>query len=121
MVLGNHEFYVLGDTRFLGATLWTDFALYGTGSRLLQAMNDEEWAMNDCGLIRHSDVELFYPEHAQEIHFAQVRWLEGKLLEIFDGPTVVITHYLPHRPDRLDCQRNVITPAPVGLNPQASM
>jgi hypothetical protein len=24
-------------------------------------------------------------------------------------------------PDRLDCQRNVITPAPVGLNPQASM
>ena len=50
MVLGNHEFYVLGDTRFLGATLWTDFALYGTGSRLLQAMNDAEWAMNDFRL-----------------------------------------------------------------------
>jgi hypothetical protein len=73
---------VLGDSRFLGATLWTDFPLYGTGSRLLQAMNDAEWAMNDFRLIRHSDVEFFCPEHAREI---------------FDGPTVAITHYLPHR------------------------
>jgi hypothetical protein len=123
-VVGNHEFYgeqmnevlaalrkvadrlgvylldadelVLGGTRFLGATLWTDFALYGTGSRLLRAMNDAEQGMNDFRLIRHSDVEFFRPEHAREIHLAQVRWLEGKLLEMFDGPTVIITHYLPH-------------------------
>jgi predicted phosphodiesterase len=123
-VAGNHEFYgeqvnevlaalrkvadrlgiylldadelVLGDTRFLGATLWTDFALYGTGSRLLGAMNDAERGMNDFRLIRYSDVEFFRPEHAREIHLAQVRWLEGKLLEPFDGSTVIVTHYLPH-------------------------
>jgi Icc-related predicted phosphoesterase len=41
-------------------------------------------------------VEVFRPEHAREIHLAQVRWLERKLLDMFDGPTVVITHYLPH-------------------------
>lgn len=123
-VVGNHEFYggqmnevlaalrkvadrlgvylldadelVLGGTRFLGATLWTDFALYGTGSWLLRAINDAKEGMNDFRLIRHSDVECFRPEHAREIHLAQVRWLEGKLIEMFDGPTVVVTHYLPH-------------------------
>lgn len=124
-VVGNHEFYggqmsevlvtlreaaarlgvylldtdevVLGGTRFLGATLWTDFALYGAGPRLLQAMNDARQEMTDFRLIRHSRAELFRPEHAREIHLAQVRWLDGKLTEIFDGPTVVVTHYLPHR------------------------
>ncbi|HEY3654613.1 MAG TPA: metallophosphoesterase [Steroidobacteraceae bacterium] len=124
-VAGNHEFYggqlkkvsaalretadglgvhlldadelVLGDTRFLGATLWTDFALYGTGQRLLQAMNDAKQGMNDFRLIRHGDTGFFRPEDAREIHLEQVKWLEGKLIEMFDGPTVVITHYLPHR------------------------
>jgi predicted phosphodiesterase len=123
-VAGNHEFYggqmnevlaalrkvaarlgiylldgdelVLGDTRFLGATLWSDFALYGTGSALLQAMNDAERGMNDFRLIRHSDGECFRPEHARAINLAQVEWLAGKCKETFDGPTVVITHYLPH-------------------------
>ena len=114
-VAGNHEFYggqmrevlaalrkaaarlgiylldgdqvVLGDTRFLGATLWTDFALYGTGPALLQAMNDAERGMNDFRLIRHSDVESFRPEHARQIHLAQVAWLAGKCNEAFDGPS----------------------------------
>ena len=88
--------FVLGGTRFLGATLWTDFALYGTGSRIVQAMNDATQGMNDFRLIHHSEEELFRPEHSRDIHLAQVNWLEGKLAEVVDGPTVVITHYLPH-------------------------
>lgn len=124
-VVGNHEFYggqmdrvlaalreaadrlgvylldaddlVLGGARFLGATLWTDFALYGTGSRLSQAMDDARDGMTDFRLIRRSNVQSFLPEHAREIHLAQVRWLEGRLTETFDGPTVVVTHYLPHK------------------------
>ena len=42
-------------------------------------------------------MEYFRPEHARQLHLAQTAWLEGKLIEMFDGPTVVITHYLPHR------------------------
>jgi predicted phosphodiesterase len=124
-VVGNHEFYggqmqdrlatlrqaarnlgvhlldadelVLDDTRFLGATLWTDFALYGAGSRLLRAMNDAMRGMNDFRVIRHSDTKLFRPEHARGIHLAQAKWLEGRFVEVFNGPTVVVTHYLPLR------------------------
>jgi predicted phosphodiesterase len=123
-VAGNHEFYggqmsevlaalrevadrlgvhlleadelVLDDTRFLGATLWTDFALYGTGPGLLRSMDVAKQGINDFRLIRR-DGGPFRPEHAREIHLAQVSWLEAKLNEVFDGPTVVITHYLPLR------------------------
>jgi predicted phosphodiesterase len=124
-VTGNHEFYggqmqqvsaalsataerldidmldtselVLDGTRFLGATLWTDFALYGTGPRLLRSMNDARQAISDFRMIRYGATEFFRPELAREMHLAQVKWLEGKLAEEFDGPTVVVTHFLPHR------------------------
>lgn len=124
-VAGNHEFYggrlqdvlaalreaagslgitlldgderVLGGTRFLGTTLWTDFALYGSGPRLARAMADAKYGMNDFRVIRYGEAGLFRPEYARELHLAQVKWLKEKLVETFDGPTVVVTHYLPHR------------------------
>jgi predicted phosphodiesterase len=124
-VSGNHEFYggqmqqvsaalraaaqsldidvldtgelVLDGTRFLGATLWTDFALYGTGPRLLRSMNDARRAISDFRMIRHGPTGILRPEDAREMHLAQAKWLEGKLAEPFDGPTVVVTHFLPHR------------------------
>lgn len=124
-VMGNHEFYggqlqqvwaalhemaarldihvletgelMLDGVRFLGATLWTDFAFYGGGSRLLQSMNDARQSISDFRMIRHGPAELFRPEHAREMHLEQVKWLEAKLSEEFAGPTVVVTHFLPHR------------------------
>jgi predicted phosphodiesterase len=124
-VSGNHEFYggqmqqvsaalraaaqsldinvldtgelVLDGTRFLGATLWTDFALYGTGPRLLSSMNDARRAISDFRMIRHGPTGILRPEDAREMHLVQAKWLEGKLAEKFDGPTVVVTHFLPHR------------------------
>jgi predicted phosphodiesterase len=124
-VIGNHEFYggqmqqvsaalraaaqsldihlldtgelVLDGTRFLGATLWTDFALYGTGPRLLSSMNDARRAISDFRMIRHGPTGILRPEDAREMHLVQAKWLEGKLAEDFDGPTVVVTHFLPHR------------------------
>ena len=124
-VVGNHEFYggqlqqvsaalratadgldihmldagelQIEGTRFLGATLWTDFALYGVGPRLQQSMNDAREAITDFRVIRFGASESFSPELAREMHLAQVKWLEGKLIEEFDGPTVAVTHFLPHR------------------------
>jgi predicted phosphodiesterase len=124
-VVGNHEFYggqlqqvsaalretadrldinmldagelLIEGTRFLGATLWTDFALYGVGPRLQQSMSDARQAITDFRVIRFGASESFSPELAREMHLAQVKWLEGKLIEEFDGPTVVVTHFLPHR------------------------
>jgi len=124
-VIGNHEFYggqlqqmsaalretaerldvnvldaaelLIEGTRFLGATLWTDFALYGVGPRLQQSMDDARRAITYFRAIRYGSTELFSPELAREMHLSQVKWLEDKLMEEFDGPTVVVTHFLPHR------------------------
>lgn len=123
-VAGNHEFYggsigstlerlraaaagsnvsfldageiVLGGVRFLGATLWTDFDFYGE-ERRARSMAEAKHGINDFHLIRREGSELFRPEHARDIHRAQVAWFTERLAEPFDGPTVAVTHFLPHR------------------------
>jgi predicted phosphodiesterase len=89
---------VIGNTRFLGATLWTDFALYGSQPRqIARAMAEAKRVMSDFHIVRYGNAGLFRPEHSRELHLAQVRWLERKLAEPFAGATVVATHHLPHR------------------------
>jgi 3',5'-cyclic AMP phosphodiesterase CpdA len=94
--LDGTEFH-LGGARFLGATLWTDFALYGsTQLELDRAMLAARSVMNDFRLIRYGERGLFRPEHSREIHLEQLKWLTARLAEPFGGPTVVVTHHLPH-------------------------
>jgi predicted phosphodiesterase len=89
---------VLGGTRFLGATLWTDYALYGSAPEDLdRAMTDAEIEMNDFRMIRWSKGRHLNPELVREMHLTSAQWLGERLAEPFDGPTVVITHHLPHR------------------------
>jgi predicted phosphodiesterase len=87
----------VGGVRFLGATLWTDFELYGSAPReVALAMSDAVRGMLDYRLIRRG-TELLRPEDTRDLHRVQVAWLEQRLAESFAGPTVVVTHYLPHR------------------------
>jgi len=89
---------LIGGVRFLGATLWTDFALQGGDrSSIDRAMADAHYGMNDFRLIRYGESRMFRPADARAIHLAQVRWLQAKLAEEFAGSTVVVTHHLPHR------------------------
>jgi len=125
-VLGNHEFYgsclhdlsaklretgdrlgisvldgdevIIGNARFLGATLWTDFALYGSRpTEIACAMATAKRVITDFHIIRHRVAGTFRPEHSRELHLTQVRWLEKKLEKPFAGTTLVVTHHLPHR------------------------
>ena len=86
---------VLNGIRFLGCTLWTDYALYGD---LVNAMADAQIGMNDFNLIRTEEsappgkAVRFTPDHAFRRHIRERKWLEKKLAELFDGPTVVVSH-----------------------------
>lgn len=79
--------------RFLGTTLWTDYALDGNPAAAMDAAN---WALNDHRLIRVVGKKSFKPVHALAAHRRARAWLEQKLSEPFDGKTVVVTHHGPH-------------------------
>lgn len=89
---------VIDGVRFLGATLWTDFALYGGDPQsIAHAMADSKRAMADYRLIRRRRGGLLQPGDTLEIHRTQAEWLARELATPFAGATVVVTHHLPHR------------------------
>lgn len=120
-VLGNHEFYghtipsitrelkrmaegtnvhvlendrvQIGDVTFLGATLWTDFALLGNAR---QAEIDAEMGINDFRHIRlYPKHARFLPTDARRFHLESVRWLEEQLRDLGGRKSVVVTHHAP--------------------------
>ena len=88
--------YIYGAVRFLGATMWTDFCLYGDDTRAA-AMRAAEATMNDYRRIRLAKKgyrKLRAPDTAH-YHTLHKAWLDKKLDEPFQGETVVITHMAP--------------------------
>jgi Icc-related predicted phosphoesterase len=123
--LGNHEFYgrvwheevaharaaaplygihllddnsvTFGGVRFIGATLWTDYALRGDGYVAL-AMHAARTSLLDHRRITWAKQpwQRFRPEHALSLHRESKAYIEAVLAEPFDGRSVVLTHHAPH-------------------------
>jgi predicted phosphodiesterase len=88
---------VLDGARFLGTTLWTDFALYGRGDLRAAAYAEATRLLRDFARIRHDDGSPFTPDACAARFAAHARWLDARLDEPHDGPTVVVTHHAPSR------------------------
>lgn len=90
----NRDEAIIGGVRFLGATLWTDFLLFGEEERpyaYAAALN----GLRDFRVIDFG-TEKFTPQDSAVFNATDVAWLESKLKqEAFDGSTVVVTHHLP--------------------------
>ncbi|OLP54871.1 hypothetical protein BJF92_13775 [Rhizobium rhizosphaerae] len=88
---------VIDGVRFLGATLWTDYELYGDMKR---AMDVAHHSMNDFVHIRDMNavghLQPWKPERTRSLHHESRAWLRGALCRTHDGPTVVVTHHCPH-------------------------
>jgi Icc-related predicted phosphoesterase len=130
MVLGNHEYYrrhihqellsarriaplfrvhllengsvVLGNTRFVGATLWTGYDLFGRVN-VAAAMRAASENLRDHKRIGWTKRpwRRFRPAEALLLHSQSRRYIADTLAEVHEGPTVVITHHAPH-PRSLD-------------------
>lgn len=87
---------VIGGVRFLGATLWTDYALFGAEQRQ-GAMAAAERVLMDYRRIEVEDGGLHQmtPDDTVHLHRADLAWLAEKLETPFDGRTVVVTHMAP--------------------------
>ena len=98
--LANPAEYCFHGIRFLGCTLWTDYQLFGNQ---MASMGVAGNCMTDHQLIRtrvgaekggHGNVP-FTTDHALRRHRRELAWLEARLAESFDGPTVICTHHSP--------------------------
>ena len=85
---------IIDGVRFLGATLWTDFQLFG--EKLIEgAMFVAERSLNDFRLIEFNEWK-FTAKDSISLFNQSVTWLTDELKHAqFDGKTVVITHHLP--------------------------
>ena len=125
MTLGNHEFYrrcwpeevaigraqaplygvhlledavvALGSVRFIGATLWTDYALFGEHT-VAHAMDVANRGLNDHRRIAWAKQpwRRFRPQEALALHRRSRSVIAAELAKPFDGTTVVVTHHAPH-------------------------
>jgi Icc-related predicted phosphoesterase len=107
--------YHFNGIRFLGCTLWTDYKLYGNQMASMghagNGMMDHRLIRTSAGSGSHGST-AFTVEHALQRHRRELAWLDSKLAETFDGPTVVVTHHSPSPksvPDRFD--GDPLTPA----------
>jgi len=89
----NDDQVIIGDVRFLGSILWTDFALFGEADKFF-AMQQARQQMTDFCIIQNNG-QRFTPEDAIQLHAASRDWLAAMLVERFDGKTVVVTHHAP--------------------------
>lgn len=124
MVLGNHEYYrrfipdelasaraqapayninlleneaiSVGGVRFVGATLWTDYLVFGETNQAA-VMNACASGMNDHRLIgwQKQPWLRFRPQEAALMHHRSKAYLTD-VLDLPAGPTVVVTHHAVH-------------------------
>jgi predicted phosphodiesterase len=80
--------------RFLGATLWTDYKLFGDDAMAF-AMKHAERELNDHRIIRCSPQDRFPAAEAARLNRESVSWLAAELAMPYAGKSVVITHHLP--------------------------
>ncbi|MBW3243411.1 metallophosphoesterase [Epibacterium sp. DP7N7-1] len=85
---------VIGDTRILGATLWTDFNILGDQEVM---MFGAQHLINDYRKVRSApgSSECQTPWETLAMHQRDKDWLLEALAKPFEGKTLVMTHHLP--------------------------
>jgi len=86
----------LPGVRILGCTLWSGFTLFGT-ERAEIYMRHAKHSVNDYWLIHARQGKRLEPMDTWRMHRTAVDWLDLELAKPFEGATVVVTHFAPHR------------------------
>jgi Icc-related predicted phosphoesterase len=82
--------------RVIGATLWTDYELFGESLRE-PAMRTAYETMRDHKRIKWSrrPWQRFRPQEARMLHLRSRTYIEAELAKVYDGTTIVLTHMAP--------------------------
>ncbi len=90
----NNDELIIDGVRFLGSTLWTDFALLGR-QKMDQVIADSLRYVVDFRKIRMG-YDFLTPQQTIDLHRDAIAFLQARLDKPFAGKTVVITHHAPH-------------------------
>lgn len=94
--LGDPETSCTEAVRFIGATLWTNFKLFGdTLSQIGAQMNEAKYGMLDFQVIRKGNGNIFQPADSVQMFNRSASFIRDELRKPFEGKTVVVTHHLP--------------------------
>lgn len=83
--------------RFIGATLWTDFRLYGTPEVSMEIARQRLEDFSVIRIERGYKLRVLHPSDTVRLYATSVAFLRNELSQPFDGITVVVTHYAPSR------------------------
>jgi len=95
------ETAVIGEVRFVGTTLWSDYdALVAPGSPLTERLRARHKAFRAANFYLHKMAgqrggALFDAAAMRELALECQTWLREALAQPFDGRTVVVTHFAP--------------------------
>jgi predicted phosphodiesterase len=90
-----NEAVVIGGARFICATLWTDFSLFGDPEAAANAAHSQ---MNDYKRIRTEHYgRRLRPFDTWRRHQESRAFINQELAAQVDGPRVVVSHHGPHR------------------------
>jgi predicted phosphodiesterase len=81
-----------GNVRIIGATLWTDFKIFGDYASHSKVA---AYYMNDYRMIRGSDTIRLTPQETALRHRDSRQFIKAELKKPFHGKTIVVTHHLP--------------------------
>ena len=85
----------IGEVRFVGGTLWSDFRLFGRNPAV--TMSYAQSGMNDFKKIKFSKTPYsrFKPIHAYAKHVETKNYIAAELRQRAGRKTVVVTHHAP--------------------------
>ena len=81
--------------RIIGATLWTDFRLYGTPTVSMQLAQERLDDFKIIKIERGYKLRNLRPSDTARLHAASLAFLRKELSRKYDGTTIVVTHHAP--------------------------
>jgi len=87
---------VIGGTRFVGCTLWTDFRLMGRQREAMDVAQGRRADFRNIEQGQGASRGTLTPRHTLDMHEDSRAFLHSELAVPFAGPTVVVTHHCPH-------------------------
>lgn len=92
----DNDVVTLDGVRFVGATLWTDFELFGSSHGVIgDALQAAKAGIRDFSIITFGTTGWMRPADSVKLHRVSREFIGAALDKAHAGPTVVVTHHLP--------------------------